>query len=139
MHIGALPGWLKEISNKICHEIVLEDGTRLFDRPPEQVIVNEYLENQGIAMHIDHFGFGPTICTISLLEDWEMDFRLRQNEKMPAMLETGSCVVLTDASRYDWQHGIASRKFEKSGDKAKRRRRISLTFRTVKNRDGKND
>ena len=25
-------------------------------------------------MHTDHKGFGPTVCTISLGDDWEMDF-----------------------------------------------------------------
>ena len=137
MHIGALPDWLDVIAQKLYHDVKLPDGGKLFDKPPEQVIVNEYLPGQGIAMHIDHRGFGPTVCTISLLEDWEMDFRLKRNDKQPAMLETGSCVFLTDESRYDWQHGIAPRKREKDG--AKRGRRISLTFRTVENRDGLND
>ena len=136
MHIGALPDWLDGIAQKL-YAVELSDGSKLFDKPPEQVIVNEYEAGQGIAMHIDHRGFGPTVCTISLLEDWEMDFRLKRNDKHPAMLETGSCVFLTEDSRYDWQHGIAPRKREKDG--AKRGRRISLTFRTVKNRDGVND
>lgn len=137
MHIGALPDWLDDIAQKLYHGVELPDGSKLFDKPPEQVIVNEYEAGQGIAMHIDHRGFGPTVCTISLLEDWEMDFRLKRNDKQPAMLETGSCVFLTDESRYDWQHGIAPRKREKDG--TKRGRRISLTFRTVENRDGVND
>ena len=136
MHIGALPDWLDEIAQKL-HQVELPDGQKLFERPPEQVIVNEYVENQGIAMHIDHRGFGPTVCTISLLESWEMDFRLKKNAKQPAMLGTGSCVFLTDDSRYQWQHGTARRKREKDGDA--RGRRVSLTFRTVDNRDGRND
>ena len=137
MHIGALPDWLDTIAQKLYHEVELPNGSKLFSRPPEQVIVNEYEAGQGIAMHIDHRGFGPTVCTISLLEDWEMDFRLKQNDKQPAMLETGSCVFLTEESRYDWQHGILPRRREKDG--TKRERRISLTFRTVENRDAAND
>ena len=58
MHIGAMPDWLDEIAQKL-HQVELPDGQKLFERPPEQVIVNEYVENQGIAMHIDHRGFGP--------------------------------------------------------------------------------
>ena len=137
MYLGVLPGWLETLAEKIHRVAVLPDGTALFARPPEQVIVNEYKSNQGIAMHIDHRGFGPAICTISLLEDWEMDFRLRQNNKQPAMLERGSCVVLTEEARYKWQHGIAPRKRERDG--IRRGRRVSLTFRTVDNRDDQND
>ena len=59
MHIGALPDWLADLAQR------LYDETELFDRIPEQVIVNEYLPGQGIATHIDHPGFGPTVCTIS--------------------------------------------------------------------------
>ena len=44
----------------------LYDETGLFDRIPEQVIVNEYEPGQGIALHTDHRGFGATVCTISL-------------------------------------------------------------------------
>ena len=48
MHIGALPDWLGDLAQR------LYDETGLFDRVPEQVIVNEYLPGQGIATHIDH-------------------------------------------------------------------------------------
>lgn len=137
MYLGALPDWLQTLAERIHRVAALPDGAQLFSRPPEQVIVNEYVGNQGIALHIDHRGFGPSICTISLVEDWEMDFRLRQYDKQPALLERGSCVVLTEDSRYQWQHGIAPRKREKNG--TQRGRRLSLTFRTVDNRDGKND
>ena len=134
MHIGALPGWLDHLAQR------LYDETGLFDLKPEQVIVNEYLPGQGIAMHIDHRGFGPTVCTISLLDDWEMDFSANWKDKKPALLQRGSCVLLTDTSRSDWQHGIAPRKSESSeGGRRMRSRRLSLTFRTVLNRDGQND
>ena len=134
MHIGALPDWLDDLAQK------LYDETELFDRKPEQVIVNEYLPGQGIAMHIDHRGFGPTVCTISLLDDWEMDFSENWKDKSHALLQRGSCVLLTESSRDDWQHGIASRKSEPSASGRRQRgRRLSLTFRTVLNRDGEND
>lgn len=50
MHLGALPDWLDDVAQK------LYERTGLFDRVPEQVIVNEYQQGQGIAMHIDHPG-----------------------------------------------------------------------------------
>ena len=134
MHIGALPDWLADLSQK------LYDETGLFDRVPEQVIVNEYLPGQGIATHIDHPGFGPTVCTISLLDDWEMDFSENWKEKFPALLQRGSCVLLTGDARSVWQHGIAPRKSEATdAGRRDRKRRLSLTFRTVVNRDGMND
>ena len=134
MHIGALPDWLADLAQK------LHDETGLFDRVPEQVIVNEYEPGQGIAMHIDHPGFGPTVCTISLLDDWEMDFAENRGDKSPALLPRGSCVLLTGSARDDWQHGIASRKSDPiDGGRRDRSRRLSLTFRTVINRDGPND
>ena len=134
MHIGALPDWLARLAQK------LYDETGLFDRVPEQVIVNEYLPGQGIAMHIDHPGFGPVVCTISLLDDWEMDFAANWRDKSPALLPRGSCVLLTGDARSVWQHGIAPRKSEMLGQgRRQRQRRLSLTFRTVLNRDGIND
>ena len=133
MHIGVLPDWLAKLAQKLYEE------TGLFDRVPEQVIVNEYLPGQGIAMHTDHPGFGPTVCTISLLDDWEMDFAQHWKDKTPALLQRGSCVVLTDSSRSIWQHGIAPRKTENlDSGRRDRKRRLSLTFRTVLNRDGLN-
>ena len=134
MHLGALPDWLANVAQK------LYDETGLFDRVPEQVIVNEYLPGQGIATHIDHPGFGPTVCMVSLLDDWEMDFSENWKDKNPALLKQGSVVLLTDEARSDWQHGIAPRKSElMENGRRDRKRRLSMTFRTVLNRDSAND
>ena len=133
MHIGALPDWLANLAQRLYEE------TGLFDMVPEQVIVNEYLPGQGIAMHTDHPGFGPTVCTISLLDDWEMDFAEHWKDKTPGLLRRGSCVLLSDSARSIWQHGIAPRKTDALlGGQRNRKRRLSLTFRTVLNRDGLN-
>lgn len=134
MHLGALPDWLDRVARKLYEQ------TGLFDRVPEQVIVNEYEPGQGIAMHIDHPGFGPAVCTVSLLDDWEMDFSENCRDKSPALLGRGSCVILTGTSRSDWQHGIAARKSESLAiGRRNRKRRLSMTFRTVINRNGPND
>ena len=133
MHIGALPDWLSTLAQRLYTE------TGLFNRVPEQVIVNEYLPGQGIAMHIDNPGFGPTVCMVSLLDDWEMDFAENWKDKDPALLKRGSCVLLTGLARTEWQHGIAPRKSDGfPNDRRPRQRRVSLTFRTVENRDGPN-
>ena len=134
MHLGALPEWLREIAERLHRE------TGVFDRVPEQVIVNEYLPGQGIGTHIDHPGFGPTVCTISLLDDWEMDFSINWRDKEPALLERGSCVLLTGRARSHWQHGIQPKRSDHTSAGTKQRsRRLSLTFRTVLNQDSPND
>ena len=133
MKIGVLPEWLAMLAHK------LDEETGLFERVPEQVIVNEYLPGQGIAMHTDHPGFGPTVCTISLLDDWEMEFSRDGKHKLPALLKRGSCVLLTGDTRYKWKHGIAPRKTETLAcGRRNRSRRLSLTFRTVLYRERRN-
>ena len=63
MHLGRLPDHLQNLAQRIFDE----PGT--FDRVPEQVIINEYMPGQGMGTRIDHPGFGPAVCTISLLDD----------------------------------------------------------------------
>ena len=127
MHVGPLPDWLAKLAKRLYEE------TGLFEMVPEQVIVNEYEPGQGISTHTDHPGFGPTVCMVSLLDDWEMDFSENWKDKSPALLPRGSCTFLTDEARYIWQHGIAPRKSEQiPGGRRDRNRRLSLTFRTVR-------
>ena len=134
MYLGQLPDWLQILADRLYQE------TGVFDRPPEQVIVNEYQPGQGIGIHIDHKGFGPAIATISLLDDWSMDFSSNWKDRTPALLPQGSCLLLTGKARSHWQHAIQPVKQESTpGGKRSRRRRLSLTFRTVLNRNGMND
>jgi len=103
-----------------------------FAKEPDQVIVNEYVGNQGIAGHVDRTSFGEAVATVSLLESWQMLFRSPFGDKSEVLLERCSLAVMTGDSRYEWTHEIAKRKFEPIGGiKAIRGRRISLTFRTV--------
>ena len=103
-----------------------------FAKEPDQVIVNEYVGNQGIAGHVDRTSFGEAVATVSLLESWQMLFRSPIGDKSEVLLERCSLAVMTGDSRYEWTHEIAKRKFEPIGGiKAIRGRRISLTFRTV--------
>jgi alkylated DNA repair dioxygenase AlkB len=45
-------------------------------RPPDQLIVNEYIPGQGIGDHVDHTKlFGQEVVSISLLSDVVMTFR----------------------------------------------------------------
>lgn len=129
MKLGALPVWLQGTAKRLHDE-------EIFDRTPDQVIVNEYEPGQGIALHADRNCFGPVVVTISLGDDWEMRFRPVSTKSNAAdktlMLECGSVVVLAGDARHKWMHGIDRRKVETDGNgRRSRSRRVSLTFRTV--------
>lgn len=136
MYLGALPDWLQELAESVHRNAVNpENGLPLFDRTPEQCIINEYVGSQGIAEHTDHKGFGPAIATVSLISTWPMLFAPRYRQRTtPVELETGSCLTMTGPSRHVWTHQI-----ERDRSRPRNQRRLSLTFRTVLNRDNKND
>ena len=129
MHIGPLPAWLRDIAERLHAE------TELFDRAPDQAIVNEYEPGQGIAMHADRQCFGPTVATISLGDDWRMDLKPvggSAKSRVDILLEQGSVLLMTGDARWRWLHGIAKRKTERTNSGSRlRQRRVSLTFRTV--------
>ena len=129
MYLGPLPDWITSIAKR------LHDETKLFDRIPEQVIVNEYEPGQGIALHADKDCFGEAVATISLCDDWEMKFRPVKgiaDEDKTILLQRGSALILTGESRFLWMHGIDKRKRERDEySQRERRRRVSVTFRTV--------
>ena len=131
MYLGPLPDWITRIAKR------LYDETKLFDRIPEQVIVNEYEPGQGIALHADRDCFGEAVATISLYDDWEMKFRPVEgsaDEDKFIMLQRGSALILTSEARFLWMHGIDKRKTERGEfGQRERRRRVSVTFRTVIN------
>ena len=132
MRIGPLPDWLHDIA---CQ---LAERTGLFDSIPSQAIVNEYLPGQGIAMHLDRECFGPAVATVSLGDDWIMELRPLDRDSggtESILLERGSALVMTGEARQNWLHGIAKRKRDPiRGGWRERRRRVSLTFRTVPDR-----
>ena len=130
-HLGPLPDWLQPIADR------LSSMTSLFSDTPAQVIINEYGPGQGVAWHHDALTFGPEIATISLLEDWQMEFDRRpqanqQDGERSSLLEAGSCLIMTGDARYHWKHSIPRRRTEKHG--VERERRLSLTLRTVPQR-----
>lgn len=128
MRIGPLPVWLQQVGQRLF------ERTGLFESVPNQAIINEYEPGQGIAMHVDRHCFGPTVATVSVGDDWVMDFRPvgTRNKNAQILLERGSALVLTGVARNRWLHGIAKRKSETDTyGRRPRQRRISLTFRTV--------
>ena len=129
MNLGSLPDWVAEVAARLYAE------THLFDRIPDQAIVNEYQPGQGIALHADRNCFGATVATVSLCDDWEMKLRPvggTSREDRRVLLMRGSVLILTGESRAAWMHGIDKRRREKGflGHR-ERHRRLSLTFRTL--------
>lgn len=127
MYLGKLPEWALEVAEKLCKENVIEVI-------PDQLIINEYEPGQGIANHVDcEPCFGDTIISLSLGSSCIMDLiNVKTKEKKEYLLEPGSIIVLTGKARYDWTHGIASRKFDiLNGVKKPRELRLSMTFRSV--------
>ena len=99
-----------------------------------QMLVNEYLPGQGIALHRDYEPFDRTVASISLLSRCVMDFRrVADGHRETLLLEPRSLLTLSDEARYDWEHGIARRKNDRwRGLIIPRSRRLSVTFRRYK-------
>lgn len=124
-YLGSLPDWLLPLCEKLHKE-------KIFARPPDQVIVNEYQPGQGISAHIDCVPcFGETIASLSLGSESTMQFA-KGAERHELYLEPCSLIVLSGPARYDWTHAIPARKSDSvDGYKVERNRRVSLTFRIV--------
>ena len=137
MRLGDLPRWADDLAERLVSK-------GLVSNLPDQVIVNEYIKNQGISPHIDsESSFDDGIATISLLESWEMIFSKKRGkgkpERQAVRLDRRSVAIMKNEARYDWKHEIPKRKTEpgtvepgrgKSG-RVPRERRLSLTFRKV--------
>lgn len=119
--LGPLPDWANQLAQRLF-------DIGIFPERPDQVIVNEYRQDQGISKHIDCIDcFRGPIVTISLLEAWPMIFR-RNSEKIEMLLHRRSATIIDSVARHLWTHEIPQRKFEKA---IARERRISLTFRKI--------
>jgi len=108
-------------------DVILKVANRIQKREimkPEQCIVNEYLNGQGISPHIDSLNFGPIICSLSLLEDENMIFE-RDEKKECILLPRRSLLVLKNDARYLYKHSLRAKRKEGY-------RRISMTYRTIK-------
>jgi len=128
--VQPLPAWGRELAEKIARAAGLA-------QPFEQMLVNEYLPGQGIAFHRDYEPFDHTVASLSLLAPCVMEFRSVQDIRHEsALLERRSLLILSDESRYEWEHGIARRKKDRwDGVIIPRSRRVSVTFRRLKSPD----
>jgi alkylated DNA repair dioxygenase AlkB len=123
MYLGQLPAFATPIANRLAER-------SLFQRLPDQLIVNEYLPGQGITAHVDcEPCFAEAVAMISLGWAYEMDFIHSETRDTRAiLLATGSAVVISGEARYNWLHQIKARRSDRG---IPRQRRVSLTFRNV--------
>jgi len=109
-----------------------------FPRRPDQLIINEYSAGQGIAPHIDHTRyFDEPIASISMLSEYPMVLdppRGSDATPITLRLRRNSCLVLAGEARWQWKHSIPKRKSDEwsDGHKTQRSRRVSLTFRLMR-------
>lgn len=125
--LGPLPDWIAGLAERLHR-----DGWMA--RVPDQVIVNEYEPGQGIGAHVDTEScFGETVLSITLGSACTMVFTsLCSEARVPLFIEPRSLVVMSGEARYHWKHGIPGRKTDvHEGKTLERKRRVSLTFRTV--------
>jgi alkylated DNA repair dioxygenase AlkB len=122
-----IPSWGLELIDRMHRDGISE---RAFD----QMLINEYLPGQGIAMHCDYEPFDRTVTSLSLLSSCVMDFRHAETgQRAAVLLEPRSLLVLCDEARYEWLHGIARRKKDFwRGEVIPRARRLSVTCRLLK-------
>lgn len=139
-----IPAWLSKHMEKI-------DNLNVFDgKKSNQVLVNEYLPNQGIMPHTDGPLFHPTVTTISCGSHTILNF-LENNEHREnictLLLERCSLVIIKNLMYSMYLHSIKEVDFDIIdegcvnlpncakryfvGNKLKRDTRISLTIRNV--------
>jgi alkylated DNA repair dioxygenase AlkB len=125
--VPPIPDWGLSLARRMKAE-------NISSRPFDQMLVNEYLPGQGIAMHCDYSPFDRVVVSLSLLSPCVMDFRhVRNGQRNSLLLMPRSLLILSDEARYDWQHGIAARKSDRWHDLLiPRGRRLSVTFRLFK-------
>ena len=98
-------------------------------------MINEYLPPLGIGPHRDYGAFGEKIGCVSLGCAIVMDFtNPKTAQRVSVHVPARSLWIISGEARWDWQHGIAARLSDViEGERRRRGRRVSVTFRTAKN------
>jgi len=117
--VPPIPEWLEELTDAVQKRVITA-GDKI-----EQIIVNRYLEGQGIAPHIDSIGlFGPVVVTLTLGSEVPIRFE-RDSQSIHVRAPACSLMVMCGESRFEWKHSL---KLKGCGE------RISVTFRTLNKR-----
>lgn len=99
-----------------------------------QIIVNEYTRDQGISPHADNPEFGDIVISLSLLYP-ALLIMTRDDIKRKYILQPRSLFILEDEFRDKWKHEISKNKTIDGYTKPVDYRRLSITFRTIKQED----
>ena len=127
----SLPTWLGATLNRL-NELCLPYNKKELD----QLTINEYSPGQGIPPHVDgHSPFEEAVAILSLGSGVVMSFKSPSGLQRHVYLPRRSVYVITGEARFGWYHSIPLRKIDRVEGRVRfRRRRVSMTFRTV--RDG---
>ncbi|RUS31682.1 hypothetical protein BC938DRAFT_477327 [Jimgerdemannia flammicorona] len=131
--LGPLPDFLSFLVDRIVERAFMDGDT------PNYLVINEYELGQGIMPHTDATVFGPTIAVVSLLTPCIMNFlHPRTGHSFDLLIPRNSLTVMSRAARYDYKHSISKNHVDRTpeGDEVVRGRRVSLTFRIVKEWSG---
>jgi alkylated DNA repair dioxygenase AlkB len=97
-----------------------------------QAILNNYEPGQGISAHTDSPLYGDAIACYTLGSGCIMKFT-KGDRVEELYVEPNSVYVMTGAARHEWKHEMVSRKSDTiEGKRIKRGRRVSITFRKIK-------
>ena len=127
-HAKEFPDFARRLVGIITEKIPFENGK---DCDFTQCLINKYVDNQGIAAHIDALSFGKYICCFTIGNGANLRFS-KGDKFFDLYTEPNSLYVMSGEARYSWKHEMKKLKYDVvNGKKIKRGERISVTFRTV--------
>jgi alkylated DNA repair dioxygenase AlkB len=134
--LGTNPEWVRDIPEFLRSLAARVQDDAPLERFPENCVVNEYVPPLGIAPHRDYPAYGPTVACVSLSSDILLDLvHPKRDRKLSIHIPSRSLWVMSGESRSKWLHGISPRLYDTiNGAKVRRGTRVSITFRTAKNR-----
>ena len=109
---------------RLCEDLLEH---KLISILPNQLIINEYKNGQGISKHIDSSEFDEVIFSISVGSPCTIIFRFKKDQQHSFELPARTFLKMENDARHKWTHEISP--LEGNGKPV---RRISLTFRNVK-------
>lgn len=125
-----------KILNKLKEKIPNEIYNKLLkDYEFDQLIINRYEPNQGIATHIDNkVHFDDIILCVTIGSGTIINFSSQDSIKTCSVyVKPRSVYIMSGDARNTWLHGIEKKTYDVvKGIMIKRKTRYSLTFRKMK-------
>jgi len=123
--LSGLPGWALALAERLRYDGFTREW---FD----ECTVDELLPGQGLGQHTDSaLSYGETVISLTLGAPLVMEFRHTSGRlKVPVLVPPRSLLVLNNAARYKWRHGVTARKADwYDGLEVRRGRHVAVTFR----------